>query len=485
MIKQRTWEEFVPPSDIEQLYQEGIAAIRDGNTEAGRERLMQVLKLNGEHEQAWLWLSATLTTTRGRAYCLKNVLRINPNSQAARRGLEQLGISMAQIPVSRRPPTPPSLPLTPSQPKSTGQTASPVHSSIVAPSVPVSARQAHSATTLGALTAAPRAVAVPRRGRIFSLPNIHLLIGLVVVGMLLFVALFGSRLAPRDPMESKFLWQASDGKFFTPPFDPFEFPEFPLGTDSVGRDTLSRLLWGVRPTLILAASIALGRLILGTFLGIMEGWFSKSFVGRISASLTQAAISFPLLILAIVVLQIIGMRGAGTLGPFILALNLTGWANIAQSVSERVRVMKSELYIEASRALGAGNIHIIWKHVVPQVRNLLLILLSFEMGATLLQLAELGFLGFYLGGGAFRDVPDPASTGFIQVLIPGHPELGQMLSAGWDNFFLAPWMAVWAGTAFFLAVFGFMTLGEGLKRYYAAGHRISGLKRLSDAIFKG
>jgi ABC-type dipeptide/oligopeptide/nickel transport system permease subunit len=123
-----------------------------------------------------------------------------------------------------------------------------------------------------------------------------------------------------------------------------------------------------------------------------------------------------------------------------------------------------------------------WKHILPQIRTLLPILLSFEMGAALLQLAELGFLGFFLGGGAIRLVPEGASAGFIAVQTAGEPELGQMLSAGWENFFLAPWMAVWAGTAFTLAIFSFMILGEGLKRFYAEGRVIRPFRRLIQAV---
>ena len=111
-------------------------------------------------------------------------------------------------------------------------------------------------------------------------------------------------------------------------------------------------------------------------------------------------------------------------------------------------------------------------YVLPQVQTLVLVTWAFEMSAVLLQLAELGFLGFFMGGGAIRLIPDPNSGGFISELMAGRPELGQMLSAGWENFFNVPWMSVVAGTAFFFAVFSFMMLSEGLKRYFAETKRL-------------
>ena len=94
---------------------------------------------------------------------------------------------------------------------------------------------------------------------------------------------------------------------------------------------------------------------------------------------------------------------------------------------------------------------------------------AFEMGAVLLQLAE---LGFFMGGGAIRLIPDTKTGGFISELIAERPELGQMLSFGWENFFNVPWMSVVAGTAFFFAVFSFMMLGEGFERYFIEMKRI-------------
>jgi ABC-type dipeptide/oligopeptide/nickel transport system permease subunit len=150
-------------------------------------------------------------------------------------------------------------------------------------------------------------------------------------------------------------------------------------------------------------------------------------------------------------------------------------------VEERVRLVRSEPFIEASRALGARDIHIVWKHVLPQINMLLPVMMAFEMAAALMLTAEIGFVGYYIGGTEFFDVPNGANPGATFFPTAGMPELGQMLSGGWHNFIQMPWLASWSGTAFFLTIFTFLMLGEGLKRYardYRPGtarQRIAGL----------
>jgi ABC-type dipeptide/oligopeptide/nickel transport system permease subunit len=185
--------------------------------------------------------------------------------------------------------------------------------------------------------------------------------------------------------------------------------------------------------------------------------------------MTRVALGIPILIIAIVIVYVLGFRFEAWV--FIIALSVTGWASSTVVMSERARLIRGEPFIEAAKAVGARERRLLLKHLLPQVRTLVIVIWTFEMSAVLLQLAELGFLGFFMGGGAFRLIPDPQSGGFISELIAGMPEMGQMLSAGWDNFLTAPRIALLAGTAFFFAIFSFQMLGEGLKRYYADRNR--------------
>jgi ABC-type dipeptide/oligopeptide/nickel transport system permease subunit len=294
--------------------------------------------------------------------------------------------------------------------------------------------------------------------------NFPLVLGGLLVGALIIIALVGRAVAPFDPMEVHYIIKDAAGEMHTPPFKPGELPQFPLGSDPEGRDVLSRLLVGVQPTFLLVAVIALTRLSVGTLLGVLEGWLG-GLLGDAINTLTKIALGIPMLVIAIMVIYLFGPQFAA--GVFIIALSVIGWAQTTRVISNRVKVIKHETYIEAARALGASDARILWKHVIPQVRTLLLITLAFEMSAVLLQMAELGFLGFFMGGGTIMWIPDGRTPGFIGVRIAGEPELGQMLAGGWRNFIYTPAQPVIVGTVFFLAVFSFMMLGEGLKRYYA------------------
>lgn len=302
--------------------------------------------------------------------------------------------------------------------------------------------------------AAPRSGASPR-------PNRPLRLGLGLLGVLLLLALLGPALAPHDPAENVRILRDPFGQWHTAPFAPLLIPGYPLGTDYDGRDILSRLLYAVRPTLLMAVLAGLARTGIGLGIGLLAGW-ARGRAERLWDGLIQGAAAMPILIVAILLLYAAG-DGRDT-ATFALALSATGWASTALLVRAQVRIIREARYVEAARALGAGGGGILRRHVLPQLATLMPIRLALETGATLLVLAELGFLGFYLGGGEVRAVARGDTAGAWSVIIAGQPELAQLLSGGWQNFFQTPWLALWGGAAFFLAVLAFMALGEGLRR---------------------
>lgn len=292
----------------------------------------------------------------------------------------------------------------------------------------------------------------------FRRPNFAIVVGGILVTLMVGLALFGPVLAPKSPFESSWIARNYRGEWIVRPYPSFTVPGYPLGTNMGGQDVLSRLMWAFRPTLVLAVCVAVTRLVVGSLVGFLEGWYAGRRLGDILSAATEMAASVPLLLIAILILYLIGMD-RGVL-PFIVALSLTGWTSTAQFMAERVRLLRHEPYIEAARALGAGDVRILIQHVLPQVANLLPVMLSFEMGATLIVVAELGFLNFFLAGGMLVNV----GVGDAVELAPGLPELAQMLSDAWKMVLHLPWMAFWSGTAFFVAIFSFMMLGEGLKQ---------------------
>ena len=283
--------------------------------------------------------------------------------------------------------------------------------------------------------------------------NWTLLAGLVLVGFLTLIAIIGPELAPQDPMKENYTL-AVDGQIRTPPYPALKIDGYPLGTDRWGRDLLSRILWGVRPTLIMVASVAAFRLAVGIILGLLIGW-AEGRRARQLDSILSSLLSIPVLIVALIGIYAIGVEKG--LWAFIFGLGITGWAETARMVSEQTRVVKRQTCVEAARALGSGERQILFNHILRQIMSLVWVLLAFEISSTLLVSAGLGFLGYFIGGGIWIEVTD-----FQAVNVEGLPELGQMLSSALVRI-TDPTALVVVGTIIFAGVLGFNLLGEGLR----------------------
>lgn len=288
--------------------------------------------------------------------------------------------------------------------------------------------------------------------------NLPLTVGLILLAGIAFIAIFGPGLAAADPLKTNAGVQVN-GEWIYPPYPPFTVPGFPLGSDLQGRDLLSRLLHGIRPTMILLTLAAVIRLALGAVIGMAAGW-SKGQTGRILEGLISAALVIPTVIVSLGVITAVGIQKG--LPAFLLGLCATGWADTARVVSEQTRGLRGKPFIEAARAMGGGGGENVIRHILRHVAPTLAMLLAFEAGATLMAIAVLGFLGYYLGGAFYIEVSD-----FSQRAISGAPELGQMLSASWQIF--KPFATVVTGTVIFAAILGFNLVGEGLRRRLSIG----------------
>lgn len=279
-------------------------------------------------------------------------------------------------------------------------------------------------------------------------------VGLSLLAFVVYLALYGSTLAPRDPLQENFIVQNTrTGKFVKPPLAAFTVPGFPLGSDEFGRDVLSQLLWAVRPTLTLALVVAALRLTLGTTIGLFSGW-SAGWHGRLLDGLISAGLAAPVLFVALCLIAAVGPRWG--LWAFVVGLSVTGWAEAARLVREQTRGLKRQPYIEAARALGASSGQILLQHVLPQLMPLVWILFSFEASSTLLTSAGLGFLGYFI-----NSIWIPLGD-FSGIRASGQPDLGQML-AGVANIQRQPWSTLAAGSLVVITVLGFNLLGEGLR----------------------
>lgn len=297
--------------------------------------------------------------------------------------------------------------------------------------------------------------------------NVALWAGLGLVGLVALVALIGPDVAPSDPLQDTYIKEDFTGEWVRPPFKPLTVPGFPLGSDTFGRDLFSQMLWAVRPTLTLVLTAAALRITVGIVVGLIAGW-SVGRVGRLFGSAISAALSVPVLFVALCVITLFGVRYG--VWAFIAGLVLTGWADVARVLAEHTRGIKQRPYVEAARALGSSDPQLIYRHVLPQVMPLVWTMLAFEVSSALLTTAALGFLGYYI-----HSIWMPLGD-WTGIRAAGKPELGQMLAAGFEMR-ATPWGMVIAGSVVFLTVLGFNLLGEGLR----LRQNVEGRRQAADA----
>jgi ABC-type dipeptide/oligopeptide/nickel transport system permease subunit len=291
--------------------------------------------------------------------------------------------------------------------------------------------------------------------------NVPLFVGGLIVFTLFAGVLFGPMVAPKDPyLSGRHVTEYMDGEIISPPFPPSS--QYPLGTDELGRDTLSMLLYGTRNTLVAAAFVTLARLTVGLVLGGLAGWSEGRLVDRLVMGAIQTLISLPMLLLATILILALDIRRG--LPVFIAALCVVGWGEIAQCVRAEFIQIKEQPYVESARAIGLNALELAVRHVLPNVLPTLVVITLLEMGAVLMILGELGFVGVYIGGGSSVQVGDFSQEQYFTM-----PEWGAMMAGSRQWARAEPWMVVFPALAFFISVTGFNLLGEGLRRLIDRG----------------
>ena len=260
--------------------------------------------------------------------------------------------------------------------------------------------------------------------------NFPLIFGSIVVIGLFLIVLFGPLIAPINPyIASKHIvphFDSEKDEWISPPLSPSE--EYPLGTDEWGNDILSMLLYGARNTLVACAFITMVRLILGLILGAYAGWSEGSTSDQIIMGVIGVIMAIPMLISSMILIYALDIRRG--LPVFIIALSVIGWTEIAQYIRSEFIVLRKMPYIEGARAVGAQNFTIAVRHVLPNILPQLLVIIFLELGAVLMLLGELAFIGVFIGGGSRIALGDEM-TG-IQVITQSQvPEWGAMLAEGY------------------------------------------------------
>ncbi|MGH8871646.1 MAG: dipeptide/oligopeptide/nickel ABC transporter permease/ATP-binding protein, partial [Acidimicrobiia bacterium] len=213
--------------------------------------------------------------------------------------------------------------------------------------------------------------------------------------------------------------------------------EHPLGTDTLGRDTASRLIYGARNSLVIAFFAVLIAAILGLVAGIAAG-FSRGWLDALLMRLGDMQLAFPFILLAIIILGVLPDRNALHL---ILVLGIPGWILYARVVRSRVLAERDKDYVTAARAIGAGRYRLMTKYVLPAVWQVVLVIAMIDIGFVILVESTLSFLG--LG------------------LTPPTPSWGLILAEGRRNMIISPWLSILPGLAIMVTVLAINLTADG------------------------
>ena len=262
-----------------------------------------------------------------------------------------------------------------------------------------------------------------------------IVIGSTVILVIVLAAIFAPFVAPHDPYQQQVILRLK------PPFWTTGGSwRFPLGTDSYGRDILSRLIFGSRLSILVGVASVVLSMLIGTTAGVLAGYVGGK-TEEVIMRTVDAQTAFPDVLLAILFVAALG----GSFLNLIVVLGISGWMVYARIMFGLTRSLRERPFVEAAISFGGRSGYIMLRHILPQLVPVLTVVATLQVGQMILQETALSFLG--LG------VPPPAAT------------WGNILAEGRDRLFLAPWIANSAGIAIVTLVLTINILGNGLREW--------------------
>jgi peptide/nickel transport system permease protein len=265
------------------------------------------------------------------------------------------------------------------------------------------------------------------------LENKGAVFGLIMVLGIIFSAAFAPLLSPHDP-----ILQDVEKRLIPPMGQDGADSQYLLGTDHLGRDIVSRLIYGARISIVVSVSAVALSALLGTLIGLLSGFYGGK-VDNIFMRIADVQLAFPFILLAIAIIAVLGPN----LQNIIIVMAITGWVIYARVVRAEILSLREKEYVTAVRALGGSNSRIIFNHLLPNVIPPIIVIITLEMARMIIMEAALSFLG--LG---------------IQ---PPTPTWGGMLADGRVYLSTSWWLATFPGLVIMLVVLGINLLGNWLR----------------------
>jgi peptide/nickel transport system permease protein len=290
-------------------------------------------------------------------------------------------------------------------------------------------------TTTPDLTSHPVTPAVSLRQRQWRkfVRNPVGVIGAIVLLGVIGTAVFANYLAPHEPNKQRLI-----ARFKPPVWIEGGNTTYPLGTDNVGRDILSRIIHGSRISLVVGICAVGISMLIGVTLGLLSG-FLGGRVDAIIMGLVDIMLAFPQIILAFAMVAVLGPG----IGNIILVLGLTGWERYARVVRAEVLALREREFVQAARALGVPTGRILFRHVMPNTFSSVIVMATLQTAQAILAEAALSFLGL--------------GTGLT------YPSWGQMISLGRDYVNVAWWISTLPGLAILLTVLAINLVGDRVR----------------------
>ena len=264
------------------------------------------------------------------------------------------------------------------------------------------------------------------------------MLGAILVILIILVAILAPALSPHDPTE-----QFRDG--LTPGGQPMPStlfthggPRFPIGTDANGRDLLSRILYGARISLLVGVLANLMAVVIGTLIGSVAAYFG-GWLEILLMRFTDMMMAFPMLLLAMTLVAIL----KPSIWIIIFVIGAVYWTWIARVIYSQVLALRDRDFIVATRALGAGRVSILFRHILPQLFPTIIVWGTLGIATNVMLEASLSYLGIGVQ--------------------PPTPSWGGMIEQGQSFYRTAPWLVIFPGLAIMLTVFAFNLFGDGLR----------------------
>ncbi len=257
------------------------------------------------------------------------------------------------------------------------------------------------------------------------------MLGLFLIIFVFLVALLAEFIAPYDPIEIKSQTMAQNS--LLPPSS-----KHLMGTDLLGRDVFSRIVFGARVSLEVGLAAVFLMVVIGLIVGAVAGYYG-GWIDSLLMRLADVFFAFPYVLGSIALISVLGFG----IQNVILAIGILGWPSIARVFRSSVLQVKQNDYVEAARSLGASDLRIILKHILPNAIAPVIVYATMSVGGAIISEAALSFLGIGVQ--------------------PPTPSWGYMLSESRNYIFTSPWLMIFPGLAILLTVLGFVLLGDGLR----------------------